>query len=58
MATSKVRIIWNGAGGELDSRVVTGTDDQLDTRVHDALIEMIRDAIVSAGDSFVIEEVA
>lgn len=55
METKKVVIVWNGRGGELDSVTVTGTDDQLDTRVRDALVKMVSNSIVSAGDSFQVE---
>lgn len=53
----KVRIVWNGQGGELDSRIVTkGRDD--DYAVQRALIAMLQNNIVNVGDSIVIEEVA
>lgn len=48
----KVKIVWNGSGGELDSVVVT---DDGDGAIREALIEMLGDNIVSPGDSFVIE---
>lgn len=50
----KVRIVWNGQGGELDSTV---TDDDGHHSVRDALIALMDDGIVSAGDSFVIERI-
>lgn len=53
----KVRIVWNGQGGELDSRMVTKRADD-DAAVRNALIEMIQGNIVNAGDSFTVEEVA
>lgn len=52
----KVRIIWNGQGGELDSVTVKkGRDD--DYAVTNALIELVRGQIITPGDSFQIEEV-
>ncbi len=52
---TKVRIIWNGMGGELDSKTVETKDD--DQAVSAALIDMVADGIITAGDTFVIEEV-
>ena len=49
----KVRIVWNGQGGELDSVVVDKVDRD-EYRVADALIKMVTRTIVEAGDSFVI----
>ena len=50
----KVRIVWNGLGGELDSRVVETDDDSV---VAAALALMVKDGFVSPGDSFTVEEV-
>jgi hypothetical protein len=54
--TTKVKITWNGQGGELDSCVVVD-DGHSDTAITDALIKLVSGQIVSAGDSFVVEEV-
>jgi hypothetical protein len=56
MEKTKVRIVWNGQGGELDSVTVNddGRDDQKLTK---ALIKMLTGNIVTPGDSFVIEEI-
>lgn len=51
---SKVRITWNGMGGELDSVIVV---DDGERSVSDAIIKLIRGNIVSPGDSFTVEEV-
>lgn len=51
------RIIWNGQGGELDSRTVEHSQDD-DSAVRNALISMIADGVVNAGDTFVVEEVS
>jgi hypothetical protein len=50
----KVRIIWNGSGGQLDAVTVSADDER---GVADALMEMI-DAcgVVHPGDSFTIED--
>lgn len=54
----KVRIIWNGQGGELDSKTVRYNEIQNEEgKIANALIEMVRGNIVAAGDSFVIEAV-
>ena len=45
-------IKWLGLGGELESVVVTESDEQA---VADALVKMIRGNVVTAGDSFTIE---
>lgn len=55
MDKTKVRIIWNGMGGELDSVTV---EDDGERAVADALMDMISGTIVSAGDSFIVQEVA
>lgn len=51
----QVRITWNGLGGELGSSVVTIENDQ---SITDALVALIQGEIITAGDSFQIEEVA
>jgi hypothetical protein len=51
---TKVRITWNGMGGELDSCVVTD-DGQL--ALSNALIKLVEGQIVSPGDTFVVAEV-
>ena len=51
---TKVRITWNGMGGELDS--VTVTDDG-ESAIADALVKLVRGNIVSPGDSFTVEEI-
>jgi hypothetical protein len=51
---TKVRITWNGWGGELDS--VVAIDDGANALTA-ALIKLIAGNIVSPGDSFTIEEV-
>lgn len=56
MDKTKVRIIWNGMGGELDS--VTVECDESTTAASDALISLVRGSILSPGDSFIVEEVA
>jgi hypothetical protein len=53
-ASTKVRITWNGQGGELDA--VTVIDDG-EKSVSQALIKMVSGQVVAAGDSFVVEEV-
>lgn len=50
----KVRITWNGMGGELDS--VTVKDDG-ENALTEALIKLVRGSIVSPGDSFTVERV-
>lgn len=52
----KVRIVWNGTGGELDSTMIEAGDD--DSSIKDALIDLMKDGIVSVGDSFTVQEVA
>jgi len=54
---TKVRITWNGMGGELDSVTVT-TSHNDDRALTTALMELIRGNIVSPGDSFTIQEIA
>jgi hypothetical protein len=50
----KVKITWNGKGGELDSRMVDGDDGE---KIRDKLVEMLEYGIVSPGDTITIEEV-
>lgn len=50
----KVRIVWNGQGGELDSTTVEAGDD--DNKITQALIELLTGNIVSVGDSITVEE--
>ncbi len=54
MEKTKVRIIWNGQGGELDSVTVKNDDENALTQ---ALIKLVRGNIVSPGDSFIVEEI-
>lgn len=58
---SKVRITWNGKGGELDSVTVKFIDDgkgDNDMALTRALIRLVQGNIVSPGDSFTVEEIA
>lgn len=55
METTKVRITWNGMGGELDSVTV---EDDGGHAIEKALAKLIEDQIVSIGDSFTVQEVA
>jgi hypothetical protein len=55
MTKTKVRIIWNGQGGELDSVIVEG--DEYEGSFTAALIEMLKGHIVSPGDSFTVQEI-
>ena len=50
----KVKITWNGMGGELDSVTLDAGDD--DSKITQALIELVKNQIVSIGDSFEITE--
>lgn len=53
---TKVQIIWNGQGGELEAVTVkVGRDD--DYALTNALIKMVQGNIITPGDSFQIEEV-
>ena len=54
MSKTKVRIVWNGSGGELDSVVVLDDDEQ---SITDALIGLVSGNVVSAGDSFTVQEI-
>lgn len=52
----KVKITWNGQGGELDSVTITkGRDD--DYAVQKALVKLVSGNIVNPGDSFTVEEI-
>lgn len=51
---AKVRITWNGMGGELDAVTV---DDEQDDAITHAMMKLIDGQIVSAGDSFIVSEV-
>lgn len=55
MAT-KIKITWNGQGGELDS-VTVKPDHNDDNALTTALMELIRGGIVAPGDSFTVEEI-
>ena len=55
MTKTKIRITWNGMGGELDSTVV---ESENDWSVANALIKLIQGEIVSPGDSFTIDPIA
>ena len=48
----KVKIIWNGMGGELDSVICNDDGEQA---IADALVKMLENNIVSPGDSFVVQ---
>ena len=55
MATKeKVRIVWNGMGGDLDSVVV---EDDGDRSLSKALCKLVSGNVVSPGDTFVVEAV-
>jgi hypothetical protein len=54
METTKVRIIWNGTGGQLDA--VTAKNDG-EYSLTKALIKLIEGNIVSPGDSFTVGEI-
>lgn len=56
MARVKVRIVWNGQGGELDSVVIPSTEDGQGS-IAAALVKMIEGNIVDPGDSFAVEVV-
>ena len=51
----KYRITWNGLGGELEAVTVDG--DEYEGAITEAFIKMLAGNIVSAGDSFTVEEV-
>lgn len=51
---SKVRITWNGQGGELDSIIVKNNSD---SALHCALVKLVERQILSPGDSFTVEEI-
>jgi anti-sigma factor ChrR (cupin superfamily) len=50
----KVRITWNGMGGELDSVTVKDDGEQ---SIANALIKLVQGNVVSPGDSFTVEEI-
>ena len=50
---TKVRIIWNGRGGELDSVLVK--NDEYTDAITKAFIRMLQGKIVLPGDSFSVE---
>jgi hypothetical protein len=54
MATTKVKITWNGMGGELDSRVVKYDEMKpgSDYVIARALVALIGKNIVRPGDTF------
>ena len=53
----KIRITWNDSqGGELHSVTVT-PDHHNNLALTTALIELVRGAIVSPGDSFTVQEI-
>jgi hypothetical protein len=54
MEKTKVRITWNGMGGELDA--VTVKDDG-ENALTNALVELISGNIVSPGDSFTVQRI-
>lgn len=56
MAHNKVRIAWNGQGGELESVVVNPTTGHDDRYLTTALMELIRGEIVAPGDTFTVTE--
>ena len=51
----KVKITWNGQGGELESVTVKG--DAYEGAITKALIKMIEGNIVTPGDTITVEEV-
>lgn len=56
MTKTKVRITWNGQGGELDSKTITpkSNDDYAITR---AVTQLIANGIMTPGDSIEITEI-
>ena len=55
---TKVRITWNGTGGELDSvtvRFIDNNEGDNDMALTRALIRLVQGNIVSPGDSFTVE---
>jgi hypothetical protein len=60
MKQTKVRIVWNGKGGELDSVVVAYSERaaNADEVLTNALVKLVSGNIVTPGDSFIVEEVA
>lgn len=59
MATEKVRITWNGTGGELDSVVVKydSMNARNDYVLSKALVKLIGKNIVTPGDTFEVRTV-
>ena len=53
---SKIKITWNGMGGELDSVTVESSAND-DGALTTALMELIRNQIISPGDTFEIREI-
>lgn len=54
----QVKIVFNNAVGELDFRFITiAHADRPDVRIKDAMIEMLGDTELAAGDSITIEVV-
>lgn len=56
MDTQKVRITWNGMGGEL-YYVTVEVSHNNDTALTTALMVLIKGQIVSPGDSFTVQAV-
>jgi hypothetical protein len=56
METKQVRIVWSGSGGELDSAQVNVQEGD-DYAATNALIALVRNQIVTAGDSFTVADV-
>jgi hypothetical protein len=51
-AAEKVRIVWSGQGGELDSVVVKNDSEHA---LANAIIKLVRGNIVTPGDSITVE---
>ena len=50
-----VKITWNNSAGPIDSILINATDD--DRLITDALIHLVKNSIVSVGDTFIVEAV-
>ena len=54
--TTKVRITWNGMGGEVGADVINVKDGD-DKALTNALIKLVQGNIITPGDSFTVQEI-
>jgi len=53
---AQIRVTLRGQGGELDSRVINPSEDAFEAEVRHAVMDIVLNCVLAAGDSITIEE--